>query len=434
MVSESSLVFSLAVAVAGILGHAAHTEPIYGDYCGARMPSAAAYEAEPWLELQHVHLFHRHGDRSAIAVLPSPYETDVEWFDCASNQTSEPGTATPYKPEWDMPKQRSPWQQQLWTGNCFPGRLTVKGAFQHRRLGAILRTIYVDKLGFLPDTLDLVSNKSLLQVRSTDVRRVIESVENNLLALYPRDKRVRAHGGEPAAIPITIFPKEIETLVYQDRSGYCPALTRAVADMKASPQWLANMPNQTVAKLQRVVKGMEHWELWQMFDAMRGRQCHAKSLPCNARGECMTLDDLAPLWAWGDWSFDYQYRVFAKHTMRSLGIGPLFSQLLESYDALYANGFQTKWSHFSAHDTSLGPILGALDVEIPWIPLASNLLWETWGDANGNSYMRVIFNGRVLSLPFCSRGSLCTWAEFRSHLATYVPHDLATACHASEHR
>lgn len=53
----------------------------------------------------------------------------------------------------------------MWNGNCLLAQLTRKGAYQHFKLGSIMRQVLVNKLGFLPNEL----NKTLIYVRSTDV-------------------------------------------------------------------------------------------------------------------------------------------------------------------------------------------------------------------------------------------------------------------------
>jgi len=51
----------------------------------------------------------------------------------------------------------------MWKGSCAPGQLTPVGALQHRKLGAALRQIYVDKLNLLPEMYD----PDTIHIRST---------------------------------------------------------------------------------------------------------------------------------------------------------------------------------------------------------------------------------------------------------------------------
>lgn len=67
----------------------------------------------------------------------------------------------------------SPFASRLmWKGSCAPGQLTPVGALQHRKLGAALRQIYVDKLNFLPETYD----PTTVHIRSTGNTRCLLSI------------------------------------------------------------------------------------------------------------------------------------------------------------------------------------------------------------------------------------------------------------------
>lgn len=67
----------------------------------------------------------------------------------------------------------SPFASRLmWKGSCAPGQLTPVGALQHRKLGAALRQIYVDKLNFLPETYD----PTTVHIRSTGTTRCLLSI------------------------------------------------------------------------------------------------------------------------------------------------------------------------------------------------------------------------------------------------------------------
>jgi len=61
------------------------------------------------------------------------------------------------------------------------------------------------------------------------------------------------------------------------------------------------------------------------------------------------------------------------------------------------------------------PILVALQVDtMRWPPYASMMLLELY-DISGEHYMRIIYNGEVLELPFCGSKALCSYAAFSSY-------------------
>ncbi|KAI0469197.1 histidine phosphatase superfamily [Xylaria cf. heliscus] len=65
---------------------------------------------------------------------------------------------------------------------CMPGELTDRGRETSLAFGKSLRQLYVDKLSLLPKHL---SDAEILYIRTTEVPRVIESVQQVLQGLYP---------------------------------------------------------------------------------------------------------------------------------------------------------------------------------------------------------------------------------------------------------
>jgi hypothetical protein len=85
-------------------------------------------------------------------------------------------------------------------------------------------------------------------------------------------------------------------------------------------------------------------------------------------------------------------------------------------------------------DDTLGGLLSAVQAAgWSWPPYASNMLWELWQDeAQHSSYfVRVLYNGMVLPLPFCSMSD-CPLSEFYDWLhQSAVPKDLLKECLAT---
>jgi hypothetical protein len=146
-------------------------------YCSAdKMTSDDYHPLSESAQLEQVHVFTRHGDRSPLGMVARAYlERQVVW-ECNSEGTfwssiSEDGegdekteTLT-HQEVTSPPSPYQPFSQRLWNGSCVPGQLTPRGSLQHQLLGASLRDIYVDKLKWLPETL----NSSAIYARSTDL-------------------------------------------------------------------------------------------------------------------------------------------------------------------------------------------------------------------------------------------------------------------------
>lgn len=65
-----------------------------------------------------------------------------------------------------------------------------------------------------------------------------------------------------------------------------------------------------------------------------------------------------------------------------------------------------------------------------WPPYASMIIFELYkvpSSASGFA-IRVIFNGNVLNLRYCSNQALCDYDEFSNYIATVVPTDVAKQC------
>ena len=117
------------------------------------------------------------------------------------------------------------------------------------------------------------------------------------------------------------------------------------------------------------------------------------------------------------------------------------------------------------HDTTLGPILGALDVaDGRWPPYGSHITFELFrsklaakdidveeekkmktattttkrnATVDGNHFVRMKYNGKMLSLPFCTAQTnrhhpedptLCTFDAFQEAIKKAIPVDLEAEC------
>ena len=70
-----------------------------------------------------------------------------------------------------------------------PAELTDQGRRTMLNLGTSLRSLYIDRLGFMPDVLD---QPSMVYLRTTPFSRTLDSLHQVLPGLYPAEKRSRA--------------------------------------------------------------------------------------------------------------------------------------------------------------------------------------------------------------------------------------------------
>ena len=77
------------------------------------------------------------------------------------------------------------------------------------------------------------------------------------------------------------------------------------------------------------------------------------------------------------------------------------------------------------------PLLVTLQVDNGvWPSYASMILIELYKTTTSTSgfSVRVVYNGKVLSLPFCAGSSLCDYKTFSAYLSTVTPSDPAKQC------
>jgi hypothetical protein len=87
-----------------------------------------------------------------------------------------------------------------------------------------------------------------------------------------------------------------------------------------------------------------------------------------------------------------------------------------------------KFLLYSGHDTTLIPILVALQVDtMEWPPYASMMLIELF-DMSGKNYVRITYNGQVLPLRFCGSETLCDFDTFSGYLKSVTPSNPAIQC------
>ncbi|KAJ1795901.1 hypothetical protein LPJ75_007349, partial [Coemansia sp. RSA 2598] len=291
------------------------------------------------------------------------------------------------------------YSNQLWKGSCNVGELTDIGKAQHESLGAQLRSIYVDKLNFLPYWMNKTSQ---VYVRTTHYHRTKTSAESLLGGIWPF-RGITAD----MAIPMYTYPAEIETM--DANSDACPATDKVWMDIISSDSYQTFFKGQSalMSKLAGIldVSGPTWTMVWDGYaDTLFTRKCHSKGFPCSANGSvCVTAadEDQVKRNANYDWAYKYRDHPLAK-TYTRLHVGSFIGTLRDQMqDFVAGKTGALKLAVYSGHDTTIGPILGSLKAgnrQMLWPPYASNLIFELWKKKDGSRVVRVLFNGEVLQL------------------------------------
>lgn len=122
--------------------------------------------------------------------------------------------------------------------SCLPaelhiGMLTDKGRLTTLELGERLRTLYVDRLGFLPRTID---SPDFIYLRATPVPRALESMQQAFEGLYP------SHARTASFPPPTILTRALadETLLPNDGSCRRLAVLSEAFGQRTAQRWNAS--------------------------------------------------------------------------------------------------------------------------------------------------------------------------------------------------
>ncbi|KAJ1668168.1 hypothetical protein EV178_000829 [Coemansia sp. RSA 1646] len=410
-------------------------------YCNAEYPDKSTYTAVKDATLEFLQLVVRHGDRA-----PSYFSSDLNttWTCSGSesiylngiNANNQRATGS-YQQLIEIPKWNGKYgyANKAWAGSCDEGQLTDKGIRQHLDLGARLRNVYVEKLGFLPYWL---SDVNQVYARTTSVWRTKNSAESLLNGLWPY------RNIDPSMlIPLHTYPESIETMY--DNPEACPALSTLASQITHSSEFGAFYQSQAalMAKMDKALRLDASSSLsstgWSGYvDVLLARQCHNVELPCSADGVCATEDDIKQVMRNGHFELAFLARDHPLSPQYArLYIGSLLGSMRDQMQYFIAGkAGSLKFALYSGHDNTIIPILGALKAsnrDALWPAYAANLAFELWKKKDGSRVIRVMLNGQVLKLQkgfqWCDMNA-CPIDKFVEYLNNYIPSDITTQCAA----
>lgn len=438
-------------------------------YCQATNPNATQYSAIENSTLLSVHLMTRHGDRSPTVFLPFGLEKDPWICNPESTLILDPNSSyskfTHRETVYDQDACASegycsvnPLQPLYWPGNCSSGQLTPKGSHQLYKLGGVLKSIYIDKLSFLNNNWNQAQKD--IFVRSTNVWRTQQSATSLISGMFSSSV------SKLSGLSIYTMPSEIETTV-SNRKG-CPKIVSLENEIKSSQtfkNYLASIEHErtefeNILGEPRIGDYKDTVDYY--VDTFQARSCNGFSDVCKAKDSsnknstaCVSKTMIDKMMEYGNAESRIFFRdhptVFplvarlrmggflleikrnlllgiSKHSGESLintqhpdsesdpsfAFPPVFSD----------DQFKKKFFYYSAHDTSLSALLGALHSQnMRWPPYASNFIFELWSknsnatDKLVNYSLRMIYNGEAVRTPWCVSG-VCPVSAFLNYLDT----------------
>ncbi|CAD6575329.1 MAG: TOR complex subunit lst8, partial [Tremellales sp. Tagirdzhanova-0007] len=213
-----------------------------------------------------------------------------------------------------------------------------------------------------------------------------------------------------------IFPDIQEYYALIQSSSYdsleptisCPAATAIDAAYEGNdPAWLAHLTASSAVRAKfDNVSGIQPddtagWNTsWDHpYDNFSAKQCHQKPLPCSVNNTalCISQADANEVYRLGNYEYAYRWRGAENSTLYSaLTMGPWMKELQGHIQDNIAGSSPIKYYHNFAHDGSIAPLLGLLQIDHPvWPGMGSEVVFELWKKST-TYYIRVLWSGQPL--------------------------------------
>jgi lysophosphatidic acid phosphatase type 6 len=380
--------------------------------------------------LAHVVMVMRHGDRSSWGWYADPAAVPRGRLSCwpGDNATWSCEDATHNEFVGDSLSHRvaAPWlyrrvyvrDRNVQAGTCAQGVLTNRGIRQQISNGHVVRVNYVD--GNVAPVLPAAwvnATRNTFYLRTTNVPRTIQSGDAMFWGIYGN---VTAPSST-AAIPVIDLHTMDETMDNMTPNpGVCPGIVAASARATSSPAFLAfqkNYLDPLVAEVATAIgyPNLTSTQMEALLDCARAHLCHGKPLHPG-----LTTSLLERMAAAVTFSYEYLFTFPTPTQAARLTIGTLFADIVEEIETGATVG--RRFSLFSGHDTTVLPMLMALNVtNALWPPYAATLFFEVSHQSSQPSAVSVKYLDQLLPVPGCAAATVCTWSEFRAFVKTLQP-------------
>ncbi|KAJ2890057.1 hypothetical protein IWW38_004339, partial [Coemansia aciculifera] len=368
-------------------------------------------------KLLHIHLIHRHGERTPSSHLFHDISPRY-WNFCAKGnqlhadfvkaiQLHAPGV------DGEIGKDSQQWYNYMFktenrkkyslfpkdhqaavnsndtseftSASCAFGQLTDVGRQSLTALGAHMRALYVDALGFLPAVPRPSEGKNGpsddLYLRSTSYTRAFESLQHALGGMYPN---------LPANQPlfrVNVQPLGIENIYPDYRCKTIDRLHKECAkesiELFASEYAALGKEMTTIPSLHELYemelkRRVAHASLY-VWDTVSSLRAHGLPLPKEADEEFLTrVSRMAAV--------EYLHPTTQSTELARMQIGPLVRELADNVvRAIEADrGIHTskrespKMSIYSGHDTTVGPLLAIFGDNLDGSPALATATGPMW--------------------------------------------------------
>ncbi|KAI5171756.1 lysophosphatidic acid phosphatase type 6 [Nematocida sp. LUAm3] len=353
------------------------------------------------LQLEYLHLIHRHGERTPL--LFGPHDT-TKWNLC--HRTSKIRYMAPTKGfsffdrfkilSSSDPKDNSAppieFNLSLVSGhrfNCAPGQLTDKGRETLSSLGAWMRRKYIEKEGFISS----VFKKEEFNLRSTNFQRTLESLQSLMQGIYP------VH---PTSMDVRVNDLTADTL---GCNRHCPKLKsmKNTANELLKREFSSKAKNISEYFKKAYTPYFSTLSPYALYDLVISSRAHDfsrfRSVPKSI------LDDLE----------QYSVRLWFDHLNTkeglSLNTGCVLKEISDTMLSKVSGASEKlKVSVFSAHDVTVYPLLMAMGASTSqWPRFGANIIFELLKESHTDErYVLMRYNGKETPIPKCKREKIGT--------------------------
>ncbi|KAJ6631130.1 histidine phosphatase superfamily [Mycena sp. CBHHK59/15] len=401
------------------------------------------------LKLEQVHVYVRHGERTPVGIRLASFIPE-HWIMCkTSRQFRAPVSGNAGDLDGTFRSKRVVERKDgvAAEGLCLLGELTDIGRQSTYNYGTALRSLYVDRLGFLPDFLQKPGE---VYFRSTNMPRTTESLEQIIYGLYPTTKC------NPGATPTLLLRNGKD----ENLLGNTMSCKRLEYLQVGFAQAAAAAYNQTLEPLDKHVSKYLNGHPIRIdgkprasgvLDTVRASIAHGVKVPPEF--EERSIIDVIEKAVVNEWFADKTQEV------RRLGMGPLLSDLSHKMQQKVDRGSEDplKILVHSTHDTALAALCSTLDVfDEKWPAFTASITFELFKKSqpqDKRSYLQTIlspftsttapeyfvrmrYQNKSMVLPICAEegkhlpGSpeFCTFAAFRERVKELTPVDWDSEC------
>ncbi|KDR79193.1 hypothetical protein GALMADRAFT_243093 [Galerina marginata CBS 339.88] len=393
----------------GIFTSSSTPDAEYGVYNWCNMPHVRQreYKAPPKnFTLEYVEVIQRHQKRTPYGS-NTFFKEDITWSCDGAGATfgmiSPNGPGSSVSPvQWQgFTDSQNPWVSTVGPGfigsSCQFPQITSEGLEDSITHGSDLRAVYAARLGL---SAELDPSTSKFRVTNNVIT---SQVASGLVAgLFPKSK-----SQDVAAL---IQSSNFDSLEPTYSCGRASQIRSDYTTGNNGAQWQAHLTQSAslYAKLDKV-SGIAtsdsagwHTSFDHYYDNLSAKQCHSKALPCslNDTSLCVTQEEANTVYRLGNWEYSYQFRDAPQSAQyAALRYGVWVSELKAHLQAKVDGTSKVKYFHNVAHDGSMSPLLGFLQVDqMVWPGMGSEIVFElyTAGTKIKSNFIRVLWGGQPM--------------------------------------